>query len=105
MVKQKLAMKKPAKPYLIKTDGSSYVRLTGGPLDGAWLRNYPPMQQNFSAFGANYVLTPNAVLDPEFPEDRQVGFMFVGYDRELEVIGLTEMQDELASPGFEKGMA
>lgn len=83
-------MKKPSKPYTIKKDGSSYVRFNGGPCDGWWWRNYPPMQEEVSAFGANYVLTPNTVIDPAFPEDRQIGFMFVGYEK-----GMGDAQEDV----------
>lgn len=82
---KKFHFKKPPKPYQpAKSDGHTYCRLNGGPLDGGWLRNYPPMQETFSAFGANYELMPNAVIDPLFPEDRQIGFVFVAYSQGME---------------------
>jgi hypothetical protein len=79
--------KKPAKPYQpAKSDGHTYVRLNGGPLEGGWLRNYPPMQETFSAFGANYVLKPidKKRIDPAYDEDRQIEFVFVGYEGGME---------------------
>lgn len=80
----KFRFKKPDKPYKKRTDGHTYVRLNGGPLEGGWLRNYPPMQETFSALGAEYILRPNDVIDPEFPEDRQIGFTFIGYAQGME---------------------
>ena len=79
-----MQMKKPAKPYAVKRDGSSYVMLSGGPMNKMWMRNYPPMQPEYRSMGAIYRLIPNAVIDPAYPEDRQVGFTFVGYEEGME---------------------
>lgn len=103
MAVKKFHFKKPPTPYKARPDGHTYVRLNGGPLDGGWLRKYGVMQPTFSAFGASYELMPNQQIDPAFPEECQVGFVFIGYDRELEVIGLTEAET-IPSPGHREGM-
>lgn len=72
--------KKPARPYAKrKGDDSSYIGFFGGPFAGAWIRNYPPTQEEYIAFGGRYKLVPNDILDPAFDEDRQVHFQFVGF--------------------------
>lgn len=73
-------MARPPKPYSPRTekngDGHSYVSLEGGPLHGAWFRNYPPLEEFYVSNGAVYKLTQNETLDDTFPEDRQVTYLY-----------------------------